>query len=356
MNTLRHQSKLSRYVRIAEELREQIESTALKPGDKLASFTEMRTKFGVSQGVLERAYSLLEQDGLIVRRSGNGTFVARREPQALHNALGCLVPAVSLPYFSHLLEGIREVAHREGQHVTLMRDALPASCQRLDGILLYGAVGQWMPALPGGLPHVTLMTGNDEYPSVEADDFGGARQAVEHLISLGHRRIAYLLDLSGGEPILLNRLAGYRAALHDAGIAAEKRWVRNLADYGPFLRRGGFNMYDWLRADWRELGCTALLVQNDLAAIGAIGQLQQADIRVPEDVSVVGFDSTDECEIVRPNLSSVHVPLREIGAASAELLLKMVRGEAAPAGPVLLPTRMDVRDSTAINVAKVGDL
>ena len=351
MNAIVRPSGRNKFEEIVEHWRAKIIGGEVRPGDRMPSFEEMRNMHGLAQNTVNRVFRELEQEGLIDRRQGSGVFVARRELRPVQNVLGCvfpLGPLAGLPYFTQLLEGIQQVAGRERQRLMILPDAEPAGCEPVDGILFFAQKGRkWAPSLPAALPNVTLIAVNDPHPSVVADDYSGARQATEHLIALGHRRIAYLTDFSEGLPWTPQRLAGYRAALHDAGIVPEERWVRDLVNCGSWLRRGGLNMAHWLLADWRQLGCTALLVQNDLAAIGAIGSLQDAGILVPEEVSVIGFDGTPECEIARPNLTSVHVPLREIGAAGAELLLKMVRGAPAPVAPIVLPTRLDVRDSTA---------
>jgi DNA-binding LacI/PurR family transcriptional regulator len=192
----------------------------------------------------------------------------------------------------------------------------------------------------------------EDVPSVVADDHSGARQAVEYLISLGHKSIAYLTDTSAGNPLSRQRLAGYHEALRAAGIHPSRAWIAQLKNYGPMHKRGLLSMRQWLRRGFQELGCTALLVQNDLAAIGAMEALREAGIRVPEQLSVIGFDSTDECELVTPQLTSVRVPLEEIGARATELLLsqisqRQIQEKEVRLSPVIFPTRLEVRQSTA---------
>jgi DNA-binding LacI/PurR family transcriptional regulator len=106
-------------------------------------------------------------------------------------------------------------------------------------------------------------------------------------------------------------------------------------------------MQSWLQEGWRETRCTALLAQNDLAAIGAMRAFQKAGIRVPEDVSVVGFDGTELCEYLAPQLSSVEIPLREIGAQAVKVLLDRLRQPSGKAETLVLPTRFQARESSA---------
>ena len=128
---------------------------------------------------------------------------------------------------------------------------------------------------------------------VSADDGNGARLATQHLLDLGHQRIAYLHGYED-HPLMHSRLAGYREALLAEGITPQRSWARRLRgryDTGArFSSEGRKNMKLWLRDGWREAGFTALLCHNDEVALGAIAALSEAGIRVPQDVSVVGFD------------------------------------------------------------------
>src|SRR5690606_6745856 len=120
------------------------------------------------------------------------------------------------------------------------------------------------------------------------------------------------------------RLAGYRDALQAAGIEPVHEWTRTLAGTPSVdLRQTGYeSTRSWLQDDWHELACTALLSHNDEAAIGAIEAFTERGLSVPEQVSVVGFDGTEMSEYSRPRLTTVEVPLREIGKTAMELLLR----------------------------------
>jgi len=181
---------------------------------------------------------------------------------------------------------------------------------------------------------------------VVADEALGIGLAVRHLVELGHRRIAYLVSTSMPNALETARLHAYRAALLESGIAPQAGWVHDLRDMGGMLERGRFGMAAWLRDGFREQGCTALMVQNDRAALGALDVLSDAGIRVPHDLSLIGFDSTSECEVMRPRLTSVRVPLETIGANAVHILTRALRDEPVPA-KTIFPATLDVRDSTA---------
>ena len=345
------EAKLPKYIQLAQQVREQIESGELKPGDRMASFVEMRTKFGMSQAVLERAYALLEEEGRIVRQLGSGIYVAR--PARLKNkaVLGYLHVGGSEgshSYYVHLLEGVREAARREGQELMLLDDVPSLGSERVDGLLVHGDGARDIhDRIPPGMPAVGLMATANDVPGVLADDYDGVCQATRHLLELGHRRIGYLIDIMEAGDTTRQRFDGYRRTLHAEGILLDPNLVGHLANYGPMVRRGYRSMREWLNAGWRQLGCTALLVQNDQAAMGAMQALQEAGMQVPHDISVVGYDGAEECEFARPHLTSVGVPLRQIGFEAAELLLVMIRAETTVGPNRILPTALQIRDSTA---------
>lgn len=270
--------------------------------------------------------------------------------------IGCLLPppAVSLrfPYYAHLIEGIRAAAAQTGEEVLLLNDLPSAGWEKVDGVLVFGESRRDVPdRLPISMPVVGLMAEGPGLASVTADDYAGARQAIEHLVALGHRRIGYLTDglgVSSDTPISQQRLRGYTDGLQAAGIMPQPEWLWNLANAGgEFLERGHDSMRKWLQSSWETLGCTALLVHNDRAAIGAIEVLKSAGVRIPQDLSVVGFDSTDECDLCAPRLTSVRVPLYDIGESAARLLIQMVHEEEPASREIVLPTELQVRASTA---------
>lgn len=347
-----------KYLKLAGHLREQISSGTLQAGNRLPSFPEFKLQ-GLGQDTVERAFAVLERENLIERRNGRGVFVAdpkRRTPTGLiglvaHN----FDRQKEAPYFVQVMQGIMDVLQRAEKGILLLDNESSAGWERVDGIMMLMQNHNWhYPSewLWPGLPVVSLIDSDENQSSVTADDRGGAQQAVEHLLSLGHRRIACLM--AEDTPLLRSRLDGYSAALQVAGIQPQPDWVRwsqrivNLRGAHRRYRQEGYEtMHDWLRESWQKAGCTALLAQNDYMAAGALLALQQADIRVPEEVSVIGFDGTEVGEYTSPPLTSVEVPLYEIGATAIKTLLSQVEKRENRAQKIVLPTRLKVRESSA---------
>lgn len=341
------------YQLILDELRSQIEQGTISPGSRLPSFTEMRVKRGASQATMERVYNELEQDGLIVRERGRGTFVSYQNGRSKTGFIGFLgrefMYRDQFRHSAELVEGIEEVLHREGWRVALLKEDSTIGWDKIDGMLISGGDIQWINRnLPAGLPKVSVWRLADGMLSVVADDYGGGRQAVQHLIELGHKRIAVMIQAN--ELAVRMRYVGYQDALRDAGIEIDPRWVNN-----PQIRmpEGGYRdwayqvMKDWLAGDWRELGCTAIFVQNDVAAMGVIEALQEAGVSVPADVSIISFDGTEVCDYFNPRITAIQVPLHQIGVDATEALIRQIKGIEGREATLMLPTRLKPGASTA---------
>ena len=343
--------------KLASALREQIDRGILKPGDRLPSLAEMYSQHELSRTTVERVHRLLEQDGLIVREHGRGVFVTTSAARAtgVIGFTGYGFQEKPRPrYWTIVQEGIQEVAAREQKSVLLVDYEMGVDCGKVDGMLLADVfmprtldmIARW----PANWPRVALLTPLPNTASVVADDYLGAQLATEHLLALGHRRIAFMTEYM--HPLIRRRLASYRDTLYSAGIEPEARWVRRYGQDGQhfpkFAERAAQVMSQWLRESWHELGCTAILALNDHVAVGIIKALREAGIDVPGDVSVIGFDDNELCEYVTPRLTSIAVPLQEIGATATELLLRQIESGSGPAGATtVLPVRLTVRDSTA---------
>jgi LacI family transcriptional regulator len=176
--------------------------------------------------------------------------------------------------------------------------------------------------------------------SIGATNWAGGLSATEHLISLGHRRIAVI----GGPRDMLctqARIDGYRAALERAGIEVDRDLIR----YGNFLHEGGFAA----ARDLLDLSCrpTAIFAGSDLQAMGAYEAARQADLSVPRDLSVVGFDDLPLCQWMSPPLTTVRQPLEEMGRTAARTLFQQLDGQALVSPRIELSTDLRVRLSTA---------
>jgi LacI family transcriptional regulator, repressor for deo operon, udp, cdd, tsx, nupC, and nupG len=175
---------------------------------------------------------------------------------------------------------------------------------------------------------------------VQIDNEGAAAEAVGHLISLGHRRIAHI---SGPVPEIMSvkRREGFRRAMAEAGLAVPDGYEQR----GDYLLHTGQELCR--RLFELPVPPTAIFVANDEMAYGAIHELRRLGRDVPGDVSVVGFDDLYLSEAFYPPLTTISQPRAEIGCEAMTLLLGMFSGAEGPGGPVVMPTRLKVRGTTA---------
>ena len=345
-------SSQPKYAAVVEELRHQIRHE-YRAGDQLPTLVELRARYDASNSTMERVYSMLEDDGLIVREQGRGTFVTEPKARVASGLIGFVgvdfLRRDNSTYVAHLLEGVRSASTRSGTQIVLLDAKTDQGLEKVDGVLIYSPrlSEPILRRLPPQLPCVSLLAVRAGAASVVADDRGGARQAVEFLIALGHRRIACLMEEDAPLPAL--RIQGYRDAVEAASLAPQERRLRPFNPHltGDYRRLGYDAMRDWLQGDWHQRACTALLAQNDSIAAGAMRALQEAGLRVPHDVSVIGFDGTEDCDHLSPRLASVAVPLYEIGRTGSEMLLRHIETECAGAPVTTLATQLRPGESVA---------
>lgn len=360
------ETQQSRYEQIAQELRRQIEAGTLRPGDRMPSLRALRERHGVAQETVDKAHNLLEKEGLIVRSQRSGIFVAHPEPKAATGLIG--ISGMSFTqtdfsaYWTRLMEGVESAAREYDAQILLLNADSATGWDKVDGLLVNSMSALpakyvprdlplvsffWAPAIEGTAAERRRVTANSDV--VLIDDYVGMHAATEHLLTLGHRRIAYLNNSKGSGAFYIPRLNGYRDALREAGVTPDDRWLRSLT--GPlsplyFMNSSRQTMRRWLQEDWASLGCTALLTHNDDVAWGAVDAMMEAGIDVPGQVSVVGYDGTEIADCCDPKLTTVDVPLRAMGRVGVELLWKRINGEAHEA-ELVLPTQLRVQDSTA---------
>jgi DNA-binding LacI/PurR family transcriptional regulator len=253
------------------------------------------------------------------------------------------------PFFAGIVRGISAALADTGLQMLLTLAQSAAEHQRLeqyltgqhvDGVLLISLHrGDPLPGLleGGGVPTVVggRPPGLDPISYVDVDNQGGARQAVDHLIARGRRRIAALAgpqDMGVG----VDRLAGYQETLRSAGLP-------ELVAYGDFSEASGAAaMLELLE---REPDLDAIFAASDPMALGAMRTLKEQGRRIPEDVAVIGFDDSAGAPYASPPLTSVHQSVEAMGREMARLLIARIRGESIDDPVVILDTHLVVRDS-----------
>jgi DNA-binding LacI/PurR family transcriptional regulator len=265
-------------------------------------------------------------------------------------AIGMVVPDLSNPFFLDVVTGAQRVAAETG-YAVLAADTRDASVARqvellrgrqVDGVILEGLGASSIPAdALGGAAVVLVDEPPDRWPGVASDALGAGRLAAQHLIGLGHREIAFIgpaTDVHG----FRMRERGFFQALREAGIGLSSERLRRAA---PTLGGGQVAMRALLSLRSRP---TAVFCANDLLGVGAQKACLSAGIAVPTGMSIVGCDDVEIARVVTPELTTIAVPARELGARAMRLLLRKLDDPThVPPGHRALPVRLVVRGSTA---------
>ena len=293
----------------------------------------------------------------VVRERG---FSTNRSARALSGGrtglVGVTLPMVHVEYFSRILWGASEALyehdmrtvlcptmHEHHREVTLL-DRLMQGTTDGSLLLLTTETNEALKALERqGYPFVVLdprHAVDDGIPHVTAAHWAGAKAATEHLLSLGHRRIAAITGPHGWVASV-DRLDGYQAALAGAGVLPAPELIAK----GNFTGESGYAAATTL-LDLAERP-TAIFAFNDEMAVGAMRAAEERGLRLPEDLSIVGFDDLEKAEIVTPALTTVRQPLAEMGRMAVSLLARLLDRQRLEALRVELGTKLVVRESTA---------
>ncbi len=282
--------------------------------------------------------------------AGQTSTIGILSPQALGTVF-------ANPFFALFAEGVASVTEERGfglLFISPFHGSLANALDRatVDGVVAVG-LDERHPELDalrrGGLP--TVVVDAPAWPGHQAilvDDEGGARQAAAHVLGLGHRDVLVLavqpaLDETGDRGVSGRRLAGYRAAFEAAGLELPASAVID----APATIEGGEAAF--LQAWASGARASAVLCMSDAAAAGVLAGARRLGIRVPEELSIVGFDDLPLTRFTDPPLTTVHQPVRRKGEAAAAMLLEALR---RPSGDdqgqtLVLETRLMVRRSTA---------
>ncbi len=307
----------------------------------------------ISREVRERIQSVAQQLDYTPNALAQGLKMQRS------NTIGLVVTTIADPFVGRVVRGIEEVAQAAGMSVILsasyndpereMETIENFQRRRVDGIIV--AAAQISDQYAHRLSRIDVPTVVINHQaesdlallhSIAVDDYMGARQAVEHLLGLGHRRIGYLG--AGNRPRSnRRRLQAYRDALHEAGLDAAE-WVR-IASPEHRYHSDDVMAGRTLLPELLDGGVTALFCYNDMIAIGGLLACSERRLRVPEQFSLIGFDDIELAQYVTPGLTTIHQPKLRLGQMAMEMLLELVAGREVC--DQVLATELILRGTTA---------
>ena len=293
--------------------------------------------------------------GIIAETRYIPSAVARSLKNDRTRTIGMMVPNSSNPYFAELIQGIEDAAFKLSYNIILCNaydDPVKQAAylrvlleKRIDGLILAASGADVALAELLSAAEVPIVLVDREVAGVEADFIEsnheeGGYLATRYLVDLGHRRIACVAGPEDLQPSR-DRVAGYRAALREAGIAFDPAHLF----YSDFTSEGGFAAFGHLLGLAKPP--TAIFASNDLMAIGGICAAAEAQVKVPQELSVIGYDDIALASYSTPRLTTMAQPKYEMGQMITRLLLERIDGAHLPLRRELLKTSLVARQSTA---------
>jgi LacI family transcriptional regulator len=363
-------SPIPLHTQLLNELRHAILSGKLKPHEQLPGEYALVTELNISRSTIQRAWQTALDENLIYRIPAKGTFVAELPSAATTpKIIGCIVPEFRYSFDGSLFGGAEEILRAKGYRLLFAQSErriseenrlIRSMCEEgAAGILLWPASeitrDRYVYDPECSIPMVLLDRPvlGVELPCVTSQNYDGARQAMQHLLSLGHHRIAFAawppLDLL---PVA-ERGRAYRDAMESAGLIplpfitlGEPVEAVNYRRYVQEAHEDVAILADVLRQPDRP---TAIFAMNDIVATLVLRAVGEIGLKVPDDLSLVGFDNHPElAERVVPMLTTVAQDTWLLAREAARRLLILLDGEPARATFILIPTQLVIRDSTAV--------
>lgn len=281
--------------------------------------------------------------------------VARSLRLKVTNTLGFLVPDIRNPFFPELIKAAEDTANEKGYNLILCNTDEDEEKEkmyirilnqkRVDGIILATAtvkneLNKFIENSKRPFVLVNRSIQGAKCRHVIIDDVYGAQLAVSHLVSLGHRKIAHIAG-----PLYiqtaLSRLEGYRLSLNESNIPFKMEYVVE----SSYSKEAGYRNMKLLLE--KEEPPTAVFAANDLNALGAIQAIQESGYKAPADISVIGYDNIPMTDIVSPPLTTINIPLYEMGRMATEILIRALQNkDNKEMEQVILKPCLLVREST----------
>jgi LacI family transcriptional regulator len=303
----------------------------------------LNQKVDVAEDTQNRILDVIKQLGY------ESNLAARSMRSSRTNLIGLIVPDVEYPYSLEVLRGVnhaiatknydlliyttgsfqkQDTAQHEQQYVARLNGTIT------DGVIVVTpSAGSFVSNAPivSIDPHIFI----ENYPTIYIDHYQGAVEAIRYLVGLNHRRIAYISGRNGMQNA--ERYRGYCDVLSESGIAYDPALVME-GDYsnqtGAILARALLRMPD---------RPTAIFAANDQSALGVYETAQELGVRIPQDLSLIGFDNIPEAKYAE--LTTVEQPLAQMGMMAVELLIRLIEGEQTQSTVTKLPAKLIVRKS-----------
>jgi len=330
-----------KYIQVVNWIKEQIDAKAFKPNEKVPSENELSEQFGLSRQTIRHAISILEEEGILTRMQGSGTYVSDNCYTDLEKRtrIAVVTTYVDSYIFPKTIQGIEQILTEQGysMELTFTNNTVEREKEILENIIGKDDVaGMIIEPTKSGLPNpnedlyqkllekkLPMIFINSYYPNldiphVSINDKDAAVKAVEALIIAGHKNIAAILKMDDGQGH--RRYSGYMEAMKAAGLPTRDEnviWIDTEDVLHPELYRDKL-----LR---RLSGCSGIFCYNDQVAYNVIALLQKEGIQIPQQMSIVSVDDSELAKLGDIKLSPIPHPLDRLGAKAALNLLQMMK-------------------------------
>ena len=360
-------SQKPKHAQVRETLREHIRMQ-YPVGSKIPSTAELHKTFGVSQGTINRAIRDLVEEGIVERFEGRGTFVSRGGPNR-----GFLWPSGQRewskdPYPASILHAAEEEAHSRNKHILVgaVRDVAEpqftgqGNTKAAGVMILFNHDHDIVRAYHAQHVPVVLidpLVRTTGVPFVTSDHFSAAREATLHLAGLGHRRIVHVsIRFPFGSMPVEERILGYEAAMREAGLEHESHIHKTFSleaarvesEEEAAVRESAVKEFLHML---RTVRPTACFCYDDLLAAAVLHVCHANGVRVPDDMSVVGINDVGVAAHTWPALTTVHLPVEEIGRAAVRMLDTLIEEDRLTGSGEVLAAHIVERASTAAPAA-----
>jgi len=361
-------SPLPLHVQLLDDLRHKVLTGVFKPHDQLPGEWELAKELDISRTTIQKAWQGAEEEKLIYRVPGKGTFVAETQTSGLvRTAFGLVIADFRSTFAAHLVRGAERVLRKRDYRVqvaaseySIQEENRVLHQMRDDGVSGYivwavqsdnsqrflSELSQSVPVVLVDRPITHL-----HLPCVSSNNYQGGMQAMQHLIDLGHRKIAFLARPHLHLWTVVERYRAYCDALRQIGETPAPPILvgtdQELSSYDAYLTNDDTSLEPLIAHLKQPDRPTAIFAVNDWMAIRTLRAATAIGLRVPEDLSLVGFDNHEVGPSLTPPLTTIAQDGDLLGAEAAHRLLNLVEGDPIQEVLTLLPTQLIVRGSTA---------
>lgn len=327
-----------KYFQLKRHLLDRIQRGELVPGQQLDTENVLAKQFKLSRQTVRQALGELEKEGWIVRQQGRGTFISdqKRKPKPV----GLIIKSISNYTFPDIVRGIENRLNDAGFELKLYlsQDDPEREAECLQKVLENGIDGLIIEPAKSIHPcrnlhlyqeitkrQIPCLFIHDFWKELEPaylvlDDCQGGYLATQYLLDLGHRRIAGIFNIESSQGV--ERQAGYRKALNEYGIEPEPGLIGEYSYKSDFVTFPFHFMSELLE---RPQHPTAVFCYNDMDAVRALDAIRQKGLKVPDDISIIGYNDSGLTTVSEVKLTSVKHPKRDLGIQAASLIISMVK-------------------------------